>query len=513
MKELIPPAPFFPKKTGSSTWKKKGERRLDAHRIALSEKGKSAQRPPNLFSPSLFKSKIPLSGRRGRGMSSSGILITLTLATIITAVVFLRGQNLSTPLYYDEAVYVNLAQHPFHSDFYDDPIFFRHPPLHYLLLAAVGRLAGFSETAMRLPSLLFAAATALLIYFMGLHLFSRVAGFIAALLLTFNVLNQQYAESATMYALLAFAMALCCYGFARARESLVALGFLSAIYTHYFGFYLAPAVFLFYYQKFEGDWKKVAGRIALYALAYAPWLIIAAHGFAFHAKRTSGLRWWDFHALHAIRQMSLALFGALLFFLIKHRRERKLQPLVLTCVFYLLSAFFLIPFHRYLVPFVPLFLLLSVAGLAQLASFSGLNKKTRAALLLACALALFLPNPQAYGFFPQQGAHLDLRDSIHAQEWDKVVATIPDRATVATPNARSLLFYSNLAGVRHYQVEQFNENAKEFATLLERATNEWVVISKYPLYAAHRAHAEHSANYERAADFEHVALYQKRRKP
>jgi 4-amino-4-deoxy-L-arabinose transferase-like glycosyltransferase len=441
------------------------------------------------------------------------VLITLTLTTIIAAVVFLRGQNLSSPLYYDEAVYVNLAQHPFHSDFYDDPIFFRHPPAHYLLLAGVGKLAGFSETAMRLPSLLLAGATAFLIYLLGLQLFSRGTGFIAALLFTLNVLQQQYAEAATMYALLAFAMTLCCYGFARGQEWLVAAGFLSAIYTHYFGFYLAPALLLFYYRKLDGDWKKIAGRIALYVLAYAPWLIIAAQGLAFHAKRTSGLRWWDFHALHAIRQMSLPLFGALLAFLYAHRRDRRLQPLVLTCALYLLSAFFLIPFHRYLVPFLPIFFLLSVAALAQLASCLSLKIKTRAVLLLACAGALFFPNPQAYGFFPQQGAHLDLRDSIHAQEWDKVVATIPDSAKVATPNARSLLFYSNLAGLRHYEVEQFNENQKEFAKLLERATNESIVLTKYPLYSPLLNLAEHSASYALVAEFEHTVLYQKRPKP
>lgn len=435
------------------------------------------------------------------------------LLLVICVMLLLRAQKLSSPLYYDEAVYVNLAQHPFHSDFYDDPIFFRHPPAHYLLLAVVGKIVGFSEFAMRLPSLLFAGATALLIYAIGLQLFSRTVGFIAAVLLTCNVLQQQYAEAATMYAMFAFAVTLCAYGLARQKEWLIATGFLLAIYTHYFGFYLAPALLLFYYQKFDGSWQQIARRIGRYVLAYIPWLVIAAQGLAFHANRTSGLRWWDWHTVHATRQMSLLLFGATVFFMFKYRRRRELQPLLLICASYILSAFFLIPFHRYLVPFLPLLILFGVAALAELVQRFAINGKIRFALSFLCAGALFFPNPQAYGFFPQHGNFLDARDSIHAQEWDKVVARIPDHARIATPNARSLLFYSNLKGLRQYEVTQFNENAKEFEGMLEQAAHEWIVVTKYPLYAAHCAALAQASSYVRVAEFEHTILYQKRQLP
>ena len=448
-----------------------------------------------------------------RRMSQTTLLAFTALLVISSAMLLLRVENLSSPLYYDEAVYVNLAQHPFHSDFYDDPIFFRHPPAHYLLLAVVGKSAGFSEVAMRLPSLLFAGGTALLIYLIGLQLFSRTVGFIAAVLLTCNVLQQQYAESATMYAMFAFAVTLCAYGFARQKEWLIAIGFLLAIYTHYFGFYLAPALLLFYHQKFEGDLKQIARRIGYYVLAYIPWLVIAAQGLAFHANRTSGLRWWDWHTVHACRQMSLLLLVAAVCFMLKYRRQRELQPLLLICASYMLTAFFLIPFHRYLVPFLPLLILFGVAALAELVQRFAINGKIRFALSLLCAGALVFPNPQAYGFFPQHGKFLDARDSIHAQEWDKVVARIPDHARIATPNARSLLFYSNLKGLRQYEVTQFNENAKEFEGLLEQAAHEWILVTKYPLYVAHCAALAQTSQYARVAEFEHTILYQKRPLP
>ncbi len=436
------------------------------------------------------------------------------LVVLVIASLAICSQNLSSPLYYDEAVYVNLAQHPLHSDFYDDPIFFRHPPAHHLLLAAIGAVAGFSESAMRWPSVLFAAATVVVAYALGARLRSRAVGLLSALLLTFNVLYQQYAQSATMYAMFTFFLTLCLHGLTCEDERLLALGFLGAIYTHYFGFYLAPALLLFYFHKFEGDWKKTAGRLALYVLAYLPWLIIATQGLAFHANRTSGLRWWDFHWLNAIRQLSLPLFAGMLASGFTLRREKKLQPVLLVCGFFLVSAFFLIPFHRYLVPFLPILLVLGVAGLTWwrgrfLGHFRRSPIAWRIALAVLCACIVLVPNPEAYGIFPHAGEYLDLRDSIHTQEWDKVIATIPDCSAVATSNARSLLFYSNLQNKRHYAVEQFNENKKEFVMRLDRASHDWIVLPKYSPYLSLRQAADQHRNCTRFAEFEHTLIYRK----
>jgi len=99
-----------------------------------------------------------------------------------------------------------------------------------------------------------------------------------------------------------------------------------------------------------------------------------------------------------------------------------------------------------------------------------------------------------------------MRDTIHTQEWRRVVAAIPS-GSVATPNARSLLFYSNLQGIRHYTVEQFNEDEKEFAALVARATTEWIVLPKYSLYSALVHVVDASSTYQRFAEFEHTLIY------
>jgi len=435
------------------------------------------------------------------------------LATLILIGVAIRAQHLTSPFYYDEAVYVNLAQHPFHSDFYPDRIFFRHPPAHYLLLAGWGAIVGYSEIVMRFPSLLFAGATIILTYFLGRRLLSRTSAMIATVLLTFNVLHQQYAQAATMYAMLTFFMTLCVYGLVSGNARLITIGFLSAIYTHYFGFYLAPSLLFFYYRRHDRNWKKIAGKMALYLAAYSPWIIIALQGLEFHANRTSGLRWWDFQWLNMLRQLSVAVLGGSIYFLFVHRRQKALQPAILLCGLFLLSAFFLIPFQRYLVPFLPILIVLGVAGLAELfkrvsSRLQIQSKPGRAAIAAVVLFGLCMPNIEAYGIYPALGRYLDWRDAIHAQEWNRVVAAIP-AGRVATPNARSLLFYSNLQNVRQYHVEQFNENKKEFAALVARVENDWIVLPKYPLYDALIQIAVNSNRYRRFAELDYTIIYRK----
>lgn len=436
------------------------------------------------------------------------------VAALALAGVAIRAQHLASPLFYDEAVYVNLAQHPFHSDFYPDPIFFRHPPAHHLLLAAVGRIAGYSEVAMRLPSLLFAGATIVLTYLLGRRVLPHGAALAATALLTFSVLHQQYGQAATMYAMSTFFVTLCVYGMVSENEGLVASGFVGAIYTHYFGFYLAPSLLLFYHRRYDGNWRRIAGRVALYVAAYSPWIFVALEGMSFHAGRTSGARGWAFHWLNALRQLSVAVLAGSLWFALVRCGRKALQPALLPSALFLLSSAFLIPFERYLVPFLPTLIVFGVAGLVGL--FHGVTtrfrvRSTRGRVAIAAVglLALCVPNLEAYGVYPGMGRHLDWRDTIHTQEWNGVVAMI-ETGRIATPNARSLIFYGNLQGVRSYEVvEQFDENPVKFAVLVERGLNDWIVLPKYPLYAPLIRIVAGSKRYRLSAELEHTLIYQK----
>jgi 4-amino-4-deoxy-L-arabinose transferase-like glycosyltransferase len=199
-----------------------------------------------------------------------------------------------------------------------------------------------------------------------------------------------------------------------------------------------------------------------------------------------------------------------IYFLFARRRQKTFQPTFLLCGLFMLSAFFLIPFQRYLVPFLPILIVLGVAGLAELFNrvFKIQSRVWRAVLAAVVLAGLCVPNIEAYGIYPAMGAHLDWRDAIHAQEWNRVVAAVP-AGRIATPNARSLLFYSNLQNARQYHVEQFNENKKEFTALVERAENDWIVLPKYPPYAALIQIADISNRYRRIAEFDYTIIYRK----
>ena len=391
------------------------------------------------------------------------------LGVLVLVGMAIRSQHLTSPFFYDEAVYVNLAQHPFHSDFYPDPVFFRHPPAHHLLLAAWGRMVGYGEIAMRLPSLLFAAATVVLTYLLGLRVLAQKAALAAAALLAFSVLHQQYAQAATMYAMATFFVTLCVYGLVSGDERLVAGGFIGAIYVHYFGFYLAPSVLLFYVRRYDGNWRRIAARVALYVAAYSPWIAVGLEGMAFHSNRGHELLGWDFHWLNLLRQLSAALLAGSLCLLFVQRRRRDLQPALLLCAVFLLSA----------------------------------------PLLAVWLIGVCLPNVEAYGVYPAMGRYLDLRDAIQLQEWEGVIAAVPD-GRVATANARSLIFYGNLKGARAYEVvEQFDDNPTRFARLVEGGVNDWIVLSKYPPYAALIPIVARSTRYQRVAEFDATVVYEK----
>lgn len=444
---------------------------------------------------------------------SLGARDLVVLLALVLVGIAVRVQHLASPFFYDEAVYVNLAQHPLHSDFYPEPIFSRHPPAHHFLLAAWGRAVGFGEVAMRLPSLLFAGATLVVAYLLARRVLSRGGALVATALLTFSVLHQQYSQAATMYSMAAFFVTLCAYGMTSGNEPLVAAGFVGAIYTHYFGFLLAPPLLLFYHRQYAGDWRRIAGRVALYAAAYAPWMLVAIRGAAIHAGRTGGVQ-WEFHWLNLLRQLSPALLVGCLCVPFVRRRDRAIQPMLLLCGLFLASAPFLLPFQRYLVPFLPVLIVLGVAGLAG--SFQSLIHRFRvrsragqAAIAAVGLVGLCVPNFEAYGVYPAMGRYLDWRDTIHMMEWDRVVAAIPT-GRIATPNARSLIFYGNLQGVRAYEVvEQFEESPQKFAELLERGENDWIVLPKYAPYAALIPLADGGRRYQRSAELDYTLIYRK----
>jgi uncharacterized membrane protein len=157
--------------------------------------------------------------------------------------------------------------------------FDNHPPLYFLLLHFVVKLAGQSEFALRFPSLAFSVLTVPLLYTLGKYLFDRRAGLLAALFGAISPLYLWYSHEARMYTMLTFLGLLSFYSLLRILTSNVkretsnvkspisniqltiiyVLSSAALLTTHYLSFLILLAelvVFLSFLRK--ARWQQVA---------------------------------------------------------------------------------------------------------------------------------------------------------------------------------------------------------------------------------------------------------------
>ena len=141
-----------------------------------------------------------------------------------------------TSFSYDEATYVELARHPWHSSYYPDAFFARHPPLAFLVLGLWTNLFGEAEWVARFPGFILSLLAVAQVGKTARRFESEAWAVTAPLLLASSFIVLSYGVQATLYPL-AFYLA------ARAAEAHLsgdlrreawALAFLSL--THLFGF-------------------------------------------------------------------------------------------------------------------------------------------------------------------------------------------------------------------------------------------------------------------------------------
>lgn len=83
-----------------------------------------------------------------------------------------------------------------------------HPPGWFIILWFWGKVFGYSEIIMRIPSVFFGIVTIYVVYLIGKKLFSKQLGLVAALLLSINPLHIYYSQEARMYSMAALAVAI-----------------------------------------------------------------------------------------------------------------------------------------------------------------------------------------------------------------------------------------------------------------------------------------------------------------
>lgn len=163
-----------------------------------------------------------------------------------------------------------------------------HPPGYQILLYFVEKYVGTSESALRLPSVVFGVLSILLVFLLGLRLYSYKEGLIASLFTAVLWCPIYYSQEARPYSALLLFTSLASYfwiSLIRTMESglkcpyRVQIGYVLAAgascYLHYFGLYLTLlqgiGAFLFLYRRP----KAVATIIIIYLtvlVLYVPWI-------------------------------------------------------------------------------------------------------------------------------------------------------------------------------------------------------------------------------------------------
>lgn len=199
---------------------------------------------------------------------------------ILILALVLRLINLNQSLWFDEAINVVYAQT---SDFWwfvtKYPIGDFHPPGWFAILWNWGRIFGFSEISVRMPSVILGVGTVGLTYLLGKEFFNKKVGLFASLLLALAPLHIYYSQEARMYVFAAFAVTSSFYFLNRLtlKKSWAGLGFVISLvlvlYSDYLAYLVIPAqiIYLIWVRKFN---KKVLVSYLIAGVALFPWLNI-----------------------------------------------------------------------------------------------------------------------------------------------------------------------------------------------------------------------------------------------
>lgn len=154
-----------------------------------------------------------------------------------------------------------------------------HPPGWFAILWTWGKVFGYSESALRIPSVIFGVITIYVTYLIGRKLISKRVGLLAALLLCINPLHIYYSQEARMYALAVLAVAVNIFLLVKVvkgeKVNLIFLIFsnLFILLSDYVAYFIFPAqlTFLLLLRRKELIKKWIWGLVGAIALNTLWW--------------------------------------------------------------------------------------------------------------------------------------------------------------------------------------------------------------------------------------------------
>lgn len=179
------------------------------------------------------------------------------LAVILLFALFLRLINLSQSLWLDEAIGALVARDYSYSEIIANFISFdNHPPFYYLFLKFWTGIFGYSEIALRGPSVIFGLLTVLIVY---------KANKLAALLLAASQIHVYYSQEARMYAMAAFLATVAVLYFAKAIQTnknchwcVFSFALVAMMLTDYMPVFLLPVFPVYLYLQRKKAFSKLA---------------------------------------------------------------------------------------------------------------------------------------------------------------------------------------------------------------------------------------------------------------
>jgi len=203
---------------------------------------------------------------------------------ILILALFLRLINLNQSLWLDEAIVAkaiaSFSLKDLLTQFMPTDV---HPPLTYLINFFFSQLSGYSEVALRIPSIVFGVLSVWFIYKIAIRLLPKKLVFLPPLLLATSGLHLYYSQEARMYSLAVFAVTGSMWAlleFIKTKKSILAkknlllyfIFTLLAVYSHYVAWFILPAhLFIVWQQKPKQIKKLLLAQLGL-IIAYLPWL-------------------------------------------------------------------------------------------------------------------------------------------------------------------------------------------------------------------------------------------------
>lgn len=229
--------------------------------------------------------------RRSVGSGNGPVLVGLSVVALALRLHRLGGHD----LWLDEAISLHHATTRSISFLlFELPLLDPHPPLYFVVLNYwVGFAGTTTESALRLPSVVFGVAAVPLLFVFVRELYDRRVALLSATILALAPFHVAYSQEARMYTLLTLLTVASMLLFVRLQREFDArtlVGYLSVSalmgYTHVYGLFVLAAQGLVVLwglgvargrDGFRGEVKRWAGIQLCLAVLLSPWLLALVH--------------------------------------------------------------------------------------------------------------------------------------------------------------------------------------------------------------------------------------------